>query len=217
MSELILYSYYRSSASHRVRIALKLKGLDYEYRAVHLLNNGGEQNTSPYNELNPSRQVPTLIHKGRALGQSVAIIEYLDSLRPEPPLFPQDAYERARVLQACEIVNSGIQPLGNLSVLQQLQSRAGFDQDKKTEWVQHWVNNGLQALTEMVQTTAGRYCFGNLVTAADCFLVPQIFNAIRFQVDLERFPLLMRIHQTCMELPEFIASAPDVQPDTPRP
>ncbi len=216
MADLILYSYFRSSASHRVRIALNLKGLPYEYKAVHLLNNGGEQNRDDYTQLNPLRQVPTLIHKGRAIGQSMAILDYLEWLEPAPALFPKEPYARALVLQACEIINSGIQPLGNLSVVNELEKRAGFDQAKKNEWIQHWIHKGLTAFESMIRPHAGRFCFGDGPTAADCFLVPQVFGAIRFGADLGRVPLLAEIHETCMGLKAFANAAPGAQPDAPQ-
>lgn len=141
MKEFALYSYFRSSASYRVRIALGLKGIDYEYRAVHLLNNGGEQLKAEYALINPSHEVPTLIHKkdGQefAVGQSVAIVDYLDRVAPLPPLFPQDPAERAKVLQVCEIVNSGIQPLHNLRVLKLLSTKFGADENQKNDWTRH--------------------------------------------------------------------------------
>lgn len=216
MAELILYSYFRSSASHRVRIALNIKGLAYEYRAVHLIDNGGEQNSDEYRRLNPSQQVPTLVHQGRALGQSMAIIDFLESIEPEPRLFPKDPFARAQVVQACEIINSGIQPLGNLSVVNELEKRASFDQTKKNDWIQHWIHKGMKAFENFVKPYSSQFCFGDEPGAADCFLVPQVFGAIRFGADLSRFPHLVKIHEACMALDAFKAAAPDCQPDTPK-
>jgi maleylacetoacetate isomerase/maleylpyruvate isomerase len=215
MSEFVLYSYFRSSASYRVRIALHYKGIPFEYRAVHLLNNGGEQHSEGYRELNPSREVPTVVHNGRPLSQSVAIIDYLDHVRPEPRLFPLDPYERARVLQACEIPNSGAQPVHNLRVLNDLEKRFGASSEQKNQWAAHWITYGLDALEGMLSQTAGAYSFGDRVTAADCFLIPHLANAARFGVALTPYPTLARIGENCKKLESFQRAAPDRQPDTP--
>jgi maleylacetoacetate isomerase len=216
MNEFILYNYFRSSASYRVRIALNLKGIQYEYRAVHLTQNGGEQKTAEYTQLNPSAQVPTLVHRGRALAQSMAIIQYLDEIVLEPAFFPKDAFEKARVIQACEIINSGIQPLHNLSLLQELKTRAHFTQDQNTEWTAYFIRKGLKALENLLITTAGTYCFGHTLSAADIFLAPQAFAAARNGVALDEFPVLARVVKNYEALPAFKDASPDVQPDTPK-
>lgn len=216
MASFVLYSYFRSSASYRVRIALNLKDITYEYRAVHLLNNGGEQHREDYRKLNPSQQVPTLIHDGKVIGQSVAIIEYLEQIKPEPRLYPAEAHPRALVRQACEIINSGVQPLMNLSVLQELEKRYGADQNQKNEWVSHWIDLNLQTLEAFFKTHAGDYCFGNQVTAADCFLIPQLAGADRYHVSIAPYPTLSRIRKSCANLEPFKKAAADVQPDTPK-
>ena len=180
-----LYNYFRSSASHRVRIALHLKQIDFDYKPVHLLNNGGEQHTGEYTHLNPSHQVPTLIHRcfknesqprenkgrteDRVIGQSMAILDYLDQIAPAPRLFPREPGERALCFQICEIINSGMQPLFNLKVLQELGARFQANQNSKNEWTQLWMNLGLAALEELLLKHAGPYCLGAEVTAADCF------------------------------------------------
>jgi maleylacetoacetate isomerase len=215
MSEFILYSYFRSSASYRVRIALNLKNIAYEYRAVHLLNNGGEQRSDEYRKLNPSEQVPTLIHKGRALGQSMAIVEYLDSVHPSPRLFSEDAFQKALVIQACEIVNSGVQPLHNLIVLQELGKRFSATDEQKNDWTAFWIQRSLLALENFLQPHAGDFCFGHAVTAADCFLMPHLANADRFKVSLAPYPTLKRVRANCDKLAAFQKAAPGVQPDTP--
>jgi len=216
LSQFILYSYFRSSASHRVRIALTLKGIDYEYRAVHLLNNGGEQHTDDYRRLNPSREVPTLIHDGHTIGQSMAIIDYLDHVKPEPRLFPEDAKRRALVVQACEIVNSGIQPVTNLRVLQRLGQQFKADQQMINEWVMHWLSYGFEALENFLKPHAGKYAFGDEVSAADCYLIPQCWGADRYKFSLEPYPTLLKIRQNCEALEAFKKAAPTVQPDTPK-
>lgn len=217
MSDFILYSYFRSSASYRVRIALHLKEIPFEYRGVHLLRNGGEQHHDEYRRLNPSREVPTLVHAGRPIAQSMAIADYLDQVRPEPRLFPPNAYQRALVIQACEIVNSGAQPVHNLRVLQELEARFGADQNTKNEWCAYWINYGLQALESFLKPHAGNYSFGDAVTAADCFLIPHLANADRFSVEMKPYPTLLRIRKNCESMEAFVRAAPNVQPDTPPP
>lgn len=215
-AEFILYSYFRSSASHRVRIALHYKGIPFEYRAVHLLNNGGEQNSEHYRKLNPIGQVPTLIHKSHALSQSVAIIDYLEQVAPRPALYPTDAYERARVLQVCENVNSSIQPLHNLLVTQELERRFQATQKQRDEWNGFWINRGLEALEHILARTAGLYSFGNEITAADCFVVPQLMSAQRFGVDYTQYETLARVYDACMKVDAFKKAAPQAQPDAPQ-
>jgi len=215
MSEFVLYSYFRSSASYRVRIALNLKKLSYEYKAVHLLKNGGEQHDPEYRKLNSIAQVPTLIHNGRPIAQSMAIIEYLDLLFPQPALFPRDPYQRAQVIQACEIVNSGVQPLHNSSILQKLGTEFKADEAAKNAWTAFYIRQGLEALELFLKPLAAEFSFGKTVSAADCFMMPNFANAERFNVPLRDYPTLFRIHATCSELDAFKKAGPKVQPDTP--
>lgn len=210
---LILYSYYRSSASHRVRIALHLKHLTYEYRAVHLLKNGGEQYSAEYKRLNPQSQVPCLIHNNQPIAQSMAIIEYLDQIAPEPRLLPSSAYERALIIQICEIVNSGIQPLQNTAVMNELEKTYGLTPEQKTAWIQHWNQRGLSSLEEILKKTAGDFCLGDQVTAADCFLIPQLFSARRFSVDLAPYPTILRVEEHTKSIEGFQLAEPAKQPD----
>jgi maleylacetoacetate isomerase len=212
-TQFILYSYFRSSASYRVRIALNLKGLNYEYRAIHLLKNGGEQYSAEYKSLNPQSQVPCLIHNQRAISQSVAIVEYLDQIAPEPRLIPSSPYERALTLQLCEIVNSGIQPLQNTGVLKELENIYHFSPEQKNQWVRTWNERGLASFEEIIKKTAGDFCLGNQVTAADCFLIPQLFAARRFSVDLSRYPTILRVEESTKHLEAFLRAEPSRQPD----
>jgi maleylpyruvate isomerase len=220
MKDFAIYSYFRSSASYRVRIALGLKKIDYEYRAVHLINDGGEQLKSDYAALNPSREVPTLVHRtgGREqmIGQSVAIIDYLDQIVPEPALFSDQPLKRAQILQACEIVNSGIQPLHNLRVLKRLNERFNATEEQKNEWTRHWISYGLDALEKFLAPHAGDFSFGDQPTAADCFLIPNLANADRFLVELSPYPTLSRIRNACDRLPAFVQASPANVPDTPK-
>lgn len=214
MNELILYNYFRSSTSYRARIALHYKNLKFEYKPVHLLNNGGEQHQINYRHLNPMGEVPTLVHNGKILGQSMAIIEYLDDVFPTPSLFPKDAFQKAQIKQFCENINSFMHPLGNLKVLQYLEKHHGYDQKKKEAWIGHWLHQGFQALEKMI-TPSSQFCFNNQLSAADVFLIPQIFTAQRFNVALDKYEKLMKINEHCTQLEYFQKAHPFRQIDTP--
>jgi maleylpyruvate isomerase len=209
-----LYSYWRSSCSWRVRIALNLKGLSYTYEAVHLLRDGGQQNTEAYQAVSPLRTVPTLeFEEGgvvRRLSQSLAILEYLEERYRTPALLPADPLLRARARMLSEMVNSGIQPLQNLSVLQFVKNELKGD-DKA--FAAHWNMRGLAGLEATVKETAGTYCLGETVSLADICLVPQLYASRRFGVDLTPYPTLTRIEAACEKLPAFQAAYPDRQPD----
>lgn len=215
MSDFVLHNYFRSSTSYRVRIAMNLKNISYEYKSVHLLKNGGEQHLPEYRKLNPQGEVPTLIHKGQVIGQSFAIIEYLDDIQTQPLLLPKDAYQKALVRQFCENINSFLHPLSNLKVLQKLEKENGFDQNQKNAWVQHWYQKGFEVLEQTLARHKGKYCFGNDITAADVFLIPCIFTAQRFGLDMTPYPLCMEVNKTCLEIPAFKSAHPYRQPDTP--
>lgn len=208
-----LYSYFRSSASYRVRIALGLKKLNYEYIPVHLLKNGGEQRSDKYKTVTPTAKVPTLVHGDFSISESVAIVDYLESIQPEPPLFPKDAKKRAEIIRFCEVINSGIQPLQNLSVNQYLEAKVPSQPDLKNEWNKHWIASGLEIVESLLSQHAGTYAYGNSVTAADCFLIPQVFASKRFGVDLAPFPNIRRVSEACESLEAFKKAHPSVQPD----
>ncbi|HEY8270377.1 MAG TPA: maleylacetoacetate isomerase [Pseudobdellovibrionaceae bacterium] len=213
MVEFILHNYFRSSTSYRTRIVLNYKNLPFEYKAVHLLK--GEQLSPEYKKLNPIGGVPTLVHNGKVIPDSYAIIEYLEEIVPTPALLPKDIYLRARVRQVCEIINSSMHPLGNLRVLKYLEQKNGYNQNQKDEWAQHWGSLGLEALETNLQEFAGTYCFGDSVTMADVFLVPQIVTCQRFKIDTEKYKLLTRIFNHCQKLEAFTKAHPFRQPDTP--
>lgn len=210
-----LYSYFRSSSSYRVRLALNLKNLYYQIEPVHLLKEGGQQHKEPYKQLNAAGRVPLLEHEGDVVAQSMAIIEYLEDVQPEPSLLPKEPTARALVRQLCEIINCDIQPLQNLSVLQKLVNDHNFSDEEKQAWCQHWVSRGLHSFEKLLQRTHGQFCFQDQVSAADCFLIPQIYSAQRFGVDLSPFPLILEINERCLTLEPFIKAHPDNQPDTP--
>nr|XP_037289327.1 maleylacetoacetate isomerase-like isoform X1 [Rhipicephalus microplus] len=205
----VLYSYFRSSCAYRVRIALAWKNVDYEYKAVNLIKDGGEQHSAEYMKVNPMEQVPALVHNGETFTQSLAIIEYLEEKFPEPRLLPRDPAQRAKVRAIAEIIASGIQPQQNLNVLLRL------DESKRTEWAVHFITKGFKALEATVSKTAGKYCVGDEVTIADACLVPQVYNANRFKIDMSQFPTLSRVSTALESLPAFKAAHPSCQPDTP--
>jgi maleylpyruvate isomerase len=211
-----LYTYFRSSAAYRVRIALNLKGLAYDAAPIHLLRNGGEQLTDAYRAINPSALLPTLDDNGALLGQSLAIIEYLEETHPQTPLLPPDALGRARVRSLALTVAADTHPLGNLRVLKYLKGELGVSEEVKLEWQQHWLRIGLATLEAELANDprTGRYCHGDTPTLADCCLVPQVFSAQRFQVDMTPYPTVMRIHAACSGLPAFQQAHPSQQPDS---
>ncbi len=215
MAELILYNYFRSSTSYRARIALAHKELDYEYRPIHLLKNGGEQHSEVFRKLNPAGEVPCLIHNDKAISQSVAIIEYLDEVFPQKPLYPKDPYKKALVRQVCETINSGIHPLHNLKVFQKLGKDAGYNKQQNEAWAQHWVELGFVSIEKMLLPFSKKFAFGDDITAADVFIVPQMLTARRFGTDTTKFQLLTKIEKNCESLPEFFKTHPARQVDTP--
>ena len=208
-----LYNYFRSSAAYRVRIALNLKGLGYEYIAVHLTR--GEQRAANYLVLNAQALVPTLVDEGTTLTQSLAIIEYLDERHPTPPLLPATASARARVRAIALAIACDIHPLNNLRVLQYLTRVLDVGEDAKNAWYAHWIELGLAALeTQLANDAAtGTFCHGDGPTLADICLVPQLANARRYAVPLGPYPTLLRIDDNCRRLPAFASAAPDRQPD----
>jgi len=212
----ILHNYFRSSAAYRVRIAMNLKGIDYAYASVHLTRDGGMQFREPYASLNPQQLVPLLDDQGFKLSQSLAIIEYLDDKFPERPLLPASIEGRARVRQIALAISCDIHPLQNLRVLKYLTGPLALSEDQKTTWIRHWLGLGLEALeTELAHSpTRGTFCFGDTPTMADCALVPQMFSAMRFGVDLEAFPTLRAIHSACEALTPIAAAHPARQPDS---
>lgn len=211
-----LYTYFRSSAAYRVRIALNLKGLDYEAVPVHLLLEGGRHLMDDYLAVNPSALVPALQDGDLTLTQSMAIIEYLEEVYPQAALLPQDAIGRARVRELAQIVACDIHPVNNLRVLKYLVKHLGQSEQAKTDWYRHWVIEGLRSLEAHLarNTGTGSFCHGDTPTMADCFLVPQVFNAKRFDIDVEAYPTIARINDLCADLPAFKAAHPSHQPDT---
>ncbi|AJK47785.1 maleylacetoacetate isomerase [Burkholderia plantarii] len=210
-----LYGYFRSSASYRVRIALHLKGLPFDYRAVHMLRGGGEQLRDDYRALNPDALVPTLVDGDTTLQQSLAIIEYLDEIAPEPPLLPRAPAERACVRAIALQITCEIHPLDNLRVLRYLKRTLGVADEAKNAWYRHWITKGFATLETRLANDprTGRLAYGNTPTLADCCLIPQLYNARRFGVDLAPYPTLVRIHDHAMTLDAFRAAAPEAQPD----
>lgn len=210
----VLHNYFRSSTSYRVRIALKMKGIDYDYVAHHLRHGG---NRAPdYLAVNPQGLVPALVwHDGTMVAQSLAIIEFLDEMQPHPPLLPADPHGRARVRMLSQMVACDIHPLGNLRVLSALRSRYGADDAEIADWFRHWVNETFEPLEGILSSSphTGTFCHGEEPGMADICLVAQVTNNARFNVDMTRYPVISRIRDACMEVAAFAEAAPALQPD----
>jgi maleylacetoacetate isomerase len=211
-----LYSYFRSSASYRVRIALNLKGLAYDTVPVHLLKDGGEQFSSDYRKLNADALVPSLtLAEGEVLTQSLAIIEYLDEVHPKPALLPPQPKDRAWVRGLALSIACDIHPIDNLRVLRYLQNEMGVSEENKNRWYRHWVEQGLASVERTLaqDTRVGKFCFGDEPGFADCVLVPQVANGQRMLCDLSGMPTILRINEACLQLDAFAKASPAQQPD----
>jgi len=208
-----LYGYWRSTAAYRVRIALNLKKIAFESISVHLVKNGGEQHSEAYSEINPSHLVPTLVDGDFSLNQSLAIIDYLESYNSEQSLFPKDAKAKAKVQALALDIACEIHPLNNLRVQQYLANDLNATVQAKQAWIEHWMSIGFKAVEQQLQKSAGNFCFGDKVTVADICLVAQVYNAHRFNVAMEAFPLINKVVENCNKLPAFIDALPENQDD----
>ncbi len=211
--DLVLYHYWRSSAAYRVRIALNLKGLPYKVVPIHLVKDGGQQHQADFRSINPQGLVPVLVHEGQAITQSMAICEYLDERFEAYPLLPGDALQRARTRTLALNIACDIHPLNNLRVLQYLQAQIGSDYGK-THWMHHWMDTGFAALEKQLNANipAGGWQHSR-PGLFECFLVPQVYNAERFELDMSRYPTVKQVTDRCRMLPEFDEAAPENQPD----
>ena len=214
MGDIVLHNYFRSSTSYRVRIALALKGIDYRYVAYNLRH--GEQRSPDYLAVNPQGLTPALVWSdGTMIAQSLAIIEFLDEVHPEPRLLPQDPAGRARVRMLSQMIGCDIHPVNNLRILNALRSRYGADEAEIADWFRHWVNETFQPLENILSRSSatGRYCHGDQISVADLCLVAQVANNARFNVDMTPYPVISGIRDACMEIPAFVDAAPARQPD----
>jgi len=208
----LLYNYFRSSAAYRTRIALNLKGLSYDREGVHLTRDGGVQFSPEFRKINPQARVPALkLDDGDILVQSLAIIEYLDEICPTPPLLPADPVQRAHVRAVAQIISCDIHPLNNVAVLSYLRRQFTLDEAAVNAWYHHWVIAGFDAIERLIKP--GKHAFGDSVTLADICLVPQVFNAMRFKVPLDKYPKIMAAHAACASIPAFEDAKPEHQPD----
>ena len=214
-SEFALYGYFRSSAAFRARIALNLKGIKPELRFVHLLRDGGEQHTAEYKSINPQELIPALAHDGHLITQSMAIIEYLDEIVPEPPILPRDPYGRARARELAYVVGCEIHPVNNLRVGRYMKKIYQTSDDDIARWHRHWIKVGFDALETMLATSphTGAYCHGDTPSIADILLIPQCANARRVKLDLDPWPTIARIEAHALKHPAFDAALPKNQPD----
>ncbi|NVJ60272.1 MAG: maleylacetoacetate isomerase [Gammaproteobacteria bacterium] len=209
-----LFGYWRSTAAYRVRIALNFKQVSYENLSIHLVKDGGQQHTPEYRELNPQGLVPLLIDNDLKLSQSSAIIEYIDEKYSDPPLLDVDLTLRARIRSFCQTIACDIHPLNNLRILKYLAGDLNVSDESKTTWYAHWIIEGFTAIErQLEQNQSTEFCFANKMTMADLFLIPQVYNASRFNVDLEKFPRIRSINDHCCQLSYFADAAPENQPD----
>lgn len=214
-----LHGYYRSSCSYRVRIVMAQKSIPYTYVPVHLVKDGGEQFKDAYVQHNPMSEVPSLEIVDASnetivsIGQSMAIVEFLEEQFPEPAMLPKDPIQRARVRQLAETINTSIQPIQNLRVMRRIMEQFEVERDVAVAWNHYWIDRGFQGLEQLLVQTAGIYAFGDHVTLADAFLVPQHYNAVRFKVDMSKYPTIARVCEAAHQLPAFQQAAPDAQPD----
>lgn len=209
-----LYDYYRSTACYRVRIALNLKKISYDKIPIHLIHQGGEQHQAEYLKINPQGLVPTLTNKGQPLNQSLAIIEYLDELNPIPPLLPKSPFAKAEVRGLALTIACEIHPLNNLRVLQQLRLQFKASEAQVNAWYHHWLKEGFDALEQRLCDLPREddVCFGNHISMADICLIPQVYNAKRFNFSMNDYPIINKINQHCLRLTEFIDAAPNNEP-----
>lgn len=214
MADIDLYSYWRSSAAYRIRIALALKGIDVNYLPISLINDGGEQHTRAYRQINPMALLPAIRTNEHVLTQSVAILEYLEETHTQPALLPEDAISRAQIRAMVNLIACDIHPLNNLRVQHYLKNPLGLNQTAINDWYQHWVKLGFAGLETLLVQESGRYCFGDKLSLADVCLIPQVYNAKRFKVSLNDFPNIERIYDECNKLTAFIAAKPENQPDS---
>jgi maleylacetoacetate isomerase/maleylpyruvate isomerase len=212
-----LFGYWRSSAAYRVRIALHLKNIDCESVSVHLVKNGGEQHSDEYIALNPTHLVPTLIDQTvdgeLVLNQSMAILDYLDNQYSQSPLYPESIYDKAQVQAIALDIACEIHPVNNLRVQQYLVNKLGVNELDKSAWSHHWMGVGFAALEKKLEKVSGEYCYGDHITIADLCLVPQVYNANRFKVDMSSYPLINSIVERCNQIPAFIKAMPENQDD----
>ncbi len=211
-----LYDYWRSGASFRVRIALNIKGIDYQQQAVNLIKDGGQQHNDDYRAINPQGFVPALVTNGESITQSMAIIEYLNEVHPNPPLLPAEPLARARVRAMANVIAADTHPIQNLRILQKLKA-IDFDQTQVNEWGAHWIEQGFASLERMLDNgPKGEFFFGDTVTLADIAIAPQMLNAERFEADLSKTPRVVEKIKRLFELPEFDKAKPENQPDAPQ-
>lgn len=208
-----LYSYWRSTAAYRVRIALEFKLLEYELKPVHLVKEGGEQHHPEYRALNPMELVPTLVDEQETITESMAILEYLEEKYPQPSLLPLEKTLRNRAREISQIIACDIHPINNLRVLQYLKNELHHSQDVVNDWYHHWLHQGFKAIETMISKTCDRYCLGNELSFADVFLVPQVYNAARFKLDMKNYPYISQVNDNCLALDCFQKATPENQPD----
>jgi maleylacetoacetate isomerase len=208
-----LFSYWRSSAAYRVRIALNLKQIPVDMAFVHLIKDGGQQRQADYRQLNPAQLVPSLQDNELTLNQSLAIIDYLEAKQPIPALLPDDLALAMQVRAFALDIACDIHPLNNLRVLQYLTGTLGLNETQKVAWIHHWLATGFAALEQRLASYAGVYCFGDDITLADVCLAPQVYNALRFQLDMTPYPTILRVYEQLMQVPAFVQAAPEQQAD----